>query len=84
MGRAGRCESEATSVNLKRLPNHRHRLRVLAGMAPAERLRQALELSDFTRRLFKHGLRERFPNLTPDQLHRLYLERLARCHNRNY
>jgi hypothetical protein len=53
-------------------------------MTPEERLRQTLELSDFTRRLFKQGLKKRFPKLAPDRLHRLYLERLGGCHNRNY
>jgi hypothetical protein len=29
-------------------------------------------------------LRQRFPDLPEDDFHRLYLERLAKCHNRNY
>ena len=33
--------------------------------------------------LFKQGLRERFPDLSEEEFHRLYLKRLALCHNRN-
>ena len=65
-------------------PNHFKHLAALGRMSPAERLRQALELSEFTRRLFRQGLRKRFPHLTPDEFQRLYLERLELCHNRNY
>ena len=52
-------------------------------MSPEERLRKAFEMSAFTKRLFKDGLRRRFPKLSDEALHKLYLERLAKCHNRN-
>ena len=71
-------------MNPKPLANHSQRLVALRQMTPAERLRQALELSEFTRYLFKKGLRARFHNMRPDQFHQLYLKRLAGCHNRNY
>lgn len=57
---------------------------VIRSMAPADRLRKAFELTELTRRLFKQGLRERFPEKTDDEIHRIYLERLAECHNQNY
>jgi hypothetical protein len=53
-------------------------------MTSQERLEKAFELSDFSRRLFIHGLRRRFPDLPEKELMRLYLERLDKCHNRNY
>ena len=59
-------------------------LKVLSNMTPEARLRQALELSDFTRELFREGLRARFPGLSGEEFERLYLERLELCHNRNY
>jgi len=59
-------------------------LRALAGMTPESRLRRALELSEFTRELFRQGLRSRFPALSGEAFERLYLERLELCHNRNY
>ena len=49
-------------------------------MTPAERLAKALELSAFSKQLFFQGLRKRFPNLRDDELHRLALERLEKCH----
>jgi hypothetical protein len=53
-------------------------------MTPAQRLAKAMELSDLGKRLFLHGLRRRFPEADERKLHTLYLERIARCHNRNY
>jgi hypothetical protein len=53
-------------------------------MTPEAKLRKAFELSDLSRRLFLHGLRKRFPNLSDDQIKEIYLKRLAKCHNRNY
>ena len=65
-------------------PNHSEVIKALRRMTPAERLRKAMALSDQTRRMFKQGLRRRFPQLSDDQLHELYLNRLEKCHNRNY
>ena len=53
-------------------------------MTPQQRLKKAFELSDFTKRIFKQGLRDRYPRLSEEALQKLYLERLAKCHNRNY
>jgi hypothetical protein len=71
-------------VNLKARPNHRLYLQTLRRMSPESRLRKAFELSEFARSLFIEGLRRRFPDLSPEQFHRLMLDRLAKCHNRNY
>jgi hypothetical protein len=65
-------------------PNHRRYLEVLRHLSPEQRLRKALELSDFSKALFKEGLRKRFPNLTETEFQHLFLERLSKCHNRNY
>ncbi len=53
-------------------------------MSPEKRLAKAFELSDLTRDLFERGLRRRFPGLSEDAFHALVLERLERCHNRNF
>lgn len=53
-------------------------------MTPAARLAKALELSERSRDLFLKGLRMRFPHLSNEALKQLYLERLAKCHNRSY
>jgi hypothetical protein len=63
---------------------HEVRLRALRAMTPEQRLREALQAGDMVRELFRAGLRRRFPELSEEELHRLYLERLALCHNRNY
>lgn len=53
-------------------------------MTPAQRLAKAFELSESSKQMFLAGLRQRFPDLSGPELHRLALERLAKCHNRNY
>jgi hypothetical protein len=65
-------------------PNHHLYLEALSRMSPEARLRKAFELSAFTKRVFAHGLRRRFPSLSHEEFHRLLLDRLALCHNRNY
>jgi len=71
-------------MNPKPCPNRDLYLGVLRSMTPQQRLAKAFELSLSARRLFRDGLRQRFPHLTEQELHRLYLERLDKCHNRNY
>ena len=68
----------------KSRPNRSQYIEVLRRMTPQQRLAKAFELSELTKRLFKQGLRKRFPELSDEAFHRLYLERLAKCHNRNY
>ena len=72
------------AMDPKPRPNHREYIKALRRMTPEQRLKTAMELSDWTKRIFKDGLRKTFPQLSDEQLHRIYLERLARCHNRNY
>lgn len=71
-------------MNIKRRPNHNLYIQALRRMSPEKRLLKALELSEFSRSLFFHGLRKRFPDLSDDEIKELYLERLDKCHNRNY
>ena len=71
-------------MNIKERLNHKIYIQVLRQMSPEERLLRAFELSEFTRQLFVHGLRKRFPNLSDEEFKKLLLERLDKCHNRNY
>jgi hypothetical protein len=71
-------------MNVKPRPNRRTYLETLRRMTPAQRAQKAFELSEEGRRLFLAGLRRRFPNAPPEEIRRLLLERLGRCHNRNY
>jgi hypothetical protein len=65
-------------------PNHRRYIAALQKMSPEQRLAKAFELSAFAKALFRDGLRQRFPELSEEDFQRLFLERLAKCHNRNY
>ncbi|WP_461044471.1 hypothetical protein [Spirosoma harenae] len=71
-------------TDLKPRPNHQLYLQTLRMMTPEERLLKAFELSEFSQHLFRAGLRQRFPDKSEAELHSLYLQRLEKCHNRNY
>ncbi len=71
-------------MQIKERPNHRIYVQVLRGMSPEKRLLKAFELSEFTKQLFIHGLRQRFPNLSNKEFKKIFLERIDKCHNRNY
>ncbi|RKY69211.1 MAG: hypothetical protein DRQ02_01735 [Candidatus Latescibacterota bacterium] len=71
-------------MDIKDRPNHRIYIRVLREMSPEKRLLKALELSEFAKQLFIHGLHKRFPNLSDEEFKKLLLERLDKCHNRDY
>lgn len=71
-------------MNTKERPNHSLYIQILRRMSSEARLVQAFELTEFSRALFRQGLRRRFPNLSDSELNKVYLERLDKCHNRNY
>ncbi|MCK4304806.1 MAG: hypothetical protein KAY24_11265 [Candidatus Eisenbacteria sp.] len=71
-------------MSIKRHPNRRLYIEALRRMTPEARLSKSFELTAFARQLFLHGLRRSFPELSDDEIRALYLERLGRCHNRNY
>jgi hypothetical protein len=71
-------------MNPKKQPNHKEYIKVLKSMTPEQRLQKAFEFSDFSKELFRHGLRKRFPDLSEEGFQKLYLKRLDKCHNRNY
>jgi hypothetical protein len=65
-------------------PNHQRYLEVLRKLTPAQKLAKTFELSAWTKALFIHGLRKRFPDVTEEEFKRILLDRLSKCHNRNY
>ena len=71
-------------MNPKPRPNHQRYLEVLRSMTGEQRLLKALEMSAFTKPIFIDGLRKRFPDLSEEVFHALFLERLALCQNKNY
>ncbi len=71
-------------MDIKLRPNHDIYIQALSRMSPEVRLMKAFELTEFSRLLSRQGLRRRFPELTESELNSIYVERLIRCHNRNY
>ena len=71
-------------MTIKPRPNHQIYIQTLRRMSPEARLMKSFELSDFSKNLFLHGLRKRFPDLSDDEIRKIYLERLNKCHNKNY
>lgn len=71
-------------MGIKPQPNHSLYLSVLRNLSPEQRLAKAFELSRMTRELFLLGLRKRFSNKSEEEIKLIYLERIAKCHNRNY
>ncbi len=71
-------------MNIKQSPNHRQYLTTLNKMSAEQRLLKALELSAITKELFLSGLDKRFPDKTKPEIKEIYLQRLAKCYNRNY
>ena len=64
--------------------SHRVYIETLRRMTPEQRLLKAFELSEMTKTVFRDGLRNRFPDLDDQEFQKLYLERLEKCHNRNW
>lgn len=62
-------------------PNDAVYLEILRRMTPEQRAKKAFELTEFSRKVFLTGLRQRYPEKSDDEIRALYLERLALCHN---
>ena len=71
-------------MGIKSYPNHRLYLQTLRRMTAEQRLAKAFELSTQTKELFLHGLQKRFPEKGEAEIKEIYLQRLAKCYNRNY
>lgn len=70
--------------NPQKCQNRTLYLEILRRMTPEQRLLKAFELTEFSRALFFEGLKKRFPDLSDKEIHKIYLERLDKCHNQNY
>ena len=75
-------DNGTTDMDIKPRPNHKQYIESLRRMTPEQRLMKAFELSKFSKKLFIHGLRKRFPDLNEEEFHKLYMERLEKCYNR--
>ncbi|MCG2796292.1 MAG: hypothetical protein L6427_10605 [Actinomycetia bacterium] len=65
-------------------PGHGEYIRVLRGLSPKKRLELTFELTEFSRDLFLHGLKRRFPGKSEAEIQMIFLERIDKCHNANY
>ena len=77
-------EEEEYILHMDNPAIHKIQIEILRRMTPEQRLEQAFDLSEFTRALFRHGLRKQYPDLSEQEFQKLYLERMEKCHNRNY
>jgi hypothetical protein len=68
----------------KTRPNRQLYLQTLRGMTPEQRLMKAFELSELSHELLLAGIRQRYPDAGPDEVQRIYLERLSACQNRAF
>ena len=71
-------------MDIKSHPNHDLYLKTLQRMTPEQRLAKAFELSAMTKELFLQGLQKRFSDKEESEIKEIYLERIAKCYNRNY
>lgn len=71
-------------MNPKPFPNHSEYLQTLIRMTAEQRLLKAFELSAFIKSLFLEGLKKTFSEKNETEIKKIYLERIAKCYNRNY
>lgn len=71
-------------MDIKERPNRKLYIQTLRHMSAEQRLLKSFELSELSKELFLHGLYRRFPELPEATIKRIYLERLDKCHNKNY
>jgi hypothetical protein len=71
-------------MKVKDRPNQKMYIQALRRMTPEKRLLKAFELTQFSEELFLQGLHRRFPDLSEEAITKIYLERIDKCHNRNY
>ncbi len=71
-------------MDIKADPSHRQYLTALIKMGPEQRLMKAFELSLMTKTLFLSGLHKRFPEKLEAEIKEIYIQRIAKCYNRNY
>lgn len=70
--------------DIKPRPNKELYYEVLRRMTPEQKLQKAFELSEFAKALFLEGVRDRNPGKSEEEIRKIYIEQLLKCHNRNY
>jgi len=64
--------------------SHREYIKIIRRLTPEEKLKKCFELNELTKQLFLTGLKNRFPNLSQEEIKKLYLKRINKCHNLDY
>jgi len=64
--------------------SHREYIKIIRRLTPEERLKKCFELNELTKQLFLTGLKNRFPDLSQEEIKKLYLKRINKCHNLDY
>lgn len=64
--------------------SHREYIKIIRKLTPEKKLKKCFDLNEFTKALFLTGLRNRFPNLSEEEIKKIYLKRITKCHNLNY
>jgi hypothetical protein len=65
-------------IDRKENPDRVAYLRALREMSPETRLDIAFDLTQFSRDLFLHGLSERYPEKSQEDVERIFLERTGK------
>lgn len=69
---------------MKKGPDHKEYIKMMRKVSPEDRLKKSFELTELTKNLFMAGLKNRFPDLPDEELKKIYLKRISKCHNLNY
>jgi len=59
-------------------------IKIIRKLTPEKKLEKCFDLNEFTKALFLTGLRNRFPDLSKEEIKKIYLKRITKCHNLNY
>ncbi|MFZ3085348.1 MAG: hypothetical protein WA097_01745 [Candidatus Hydromicrobium sp.] len=63
---------------------HREYIKIIRRLTPEEKLKKCFELNELTKQLFLTGLKNRFPDLSQEEIKKIYLKRINKCHNLDY
>lgn len=64
--------------------SHKEYIKIIRKLTPEERLKKCFELNELTKQLFLTGLKNRFPGLSKEEIKKIYLKRINKCHNLDY
>ena len=74
------------AIDPKSRPHRQLYLETLRAITPEQRLLKAFEVlpSELSHQLLRAGIRQRYPDARPEEVQRIYLDRLSGCQNRAF